>query len=109
VRTLIVNDYDRAFERADLVAMPTSPTGAFPLGERVADPLQMYLADVFTVSANLAGLPAVSVPCGFTTGRLPVGLQLTGRRFDESTMLRVADAYERDTEWSNQRPRITRP
>ena len=123
VRTLIVNDYDRAFERADLIAMPTSPTGAFRLGERVADPLQMYLADVFTVSANLAGLPAVSVPCGFTRshgapnlgeshpidGGLPIGLQLTGRRFDESTILRVADAYERDTEWSNQRPPITRP
>jgi aspartyl-tRNA(Asn)/glutamyl-tRNA(Gln) amidotransferase subunit A len=121
VRTLIVNDYDRAFERADLVAMPTSPTGAFRLGERIADPLQMYLADVFTVSANLAGLPAISVPCGFTQGtgaptrgdsrpgdgRLPIGLQLTGRRFDESTMLRAADAYERDTEWSNQRPPIT--
>jgi aspartyl-tRNA(Asn)/glutamyl-tRNA(Gln) amidotransferase subunit A len=122
VRTLIVNDYDRAFERADLIAMPTSPTGAFRLGERVADPLQMYLADVFTVSANLAGLPAVSVPCGFTRvggaatlggsppdeGGLPIGLQLTGRRFDESTMLRAVDAYERDTKWSNQRPPITR-
>ena len=66
VRTLIRRDYDRAFERVDVVAMPTSPTPAFRLGERVADPLQMYLADVFTVSANLAGLPAISVPCGFT-------------------------------------------
>src|SRR5439155_23365046 len=72
VRTLIAQDYERAFERADVVAMPTSPTPAFKLGERVADPLQMYLADVFTVSANLAGLPAVSVPCGFTAGRLPI-------------------------------------
>jgi aspartyl-tRNA(Asn)/glutamyl-tRNA(Gln) amidotransferase subunit A len=106
VRTLIVRDYDGAFERADVVAMPTSPTPAFKIGDRVADPLQMYLADVFTVSANLAGLPAVSVPCGFTADRLPVGLQLTGRRFDESTMLRVADAYERDTEWSKQAPPI---
>jgi aspartyl-tRNA(Asn)/glutamyl-tRNA(Gln) amidotransferase subunit A len=106
VRTLIVRDYDGAFERADVVAMPTSPTPAFKIGERIADPLQMYLADVFTVSANLAGLPAISVPCGFTAGRLPVGLQLTGRRFDESTMLRVADAYERDTEWSKQAPPI---
>jgi len=106
VRTLIVRDYDRAFERADVVAMPTSPTPAFKIGERVADPLQMYLADVFTVSANLAALPAISVPCGFAAGRLPVGLQLTGRRFDESTMLRIADAYERDTEWSTQAPPI---
>jgi aspartyl-tRNA(Asn)/glutamyl-tRNA(Gln) amidotransferase subunit A len=106
VRTLIVRDHDRAFERADVVAMPTSPTPAFKIGERIADPLQMYLADVFTVSASLAGLPAVSVPCGFAAGRLPVGLQLTGRRFDESTILRAADAYERDTPWSNQSPPI---
>ena len=120
VRTLILRDYDRAFERVDVVAMPTSPTPAFPIGERSADPLQMYLADVFTVSANLAGLPAISVACGFSGGRaspklgnrtaseggLPIGLQLTGRRFDEGTLLRVADAYERDTEWSTQTPPI---
>jgi aspartyl-tRNA(Asn)/glutamyl-tRNA(Gln) amidotransferase subunit A len=106
VRTLILRDYDRAFEQVDVVAMPTSPTAAFKIGERVADPLQMYLADVFTVSANLAGLPAISVPCGFTGARLPVGLQLTGQRFDEATLLRVADAYERDTEWSKQTPPI---
>ena len=106
VRTLIVRDYDDAFARVDVVAMPTSPVPAFRLGERVADPLQMYLADVFTVSANLAGLPAVSVPCGFTSSRLPIGLQLTGRRFDEATMLRVADAYERHTDWWKQEPPI---
>jgi aspartyl-tRNA(Asn)/glutamyl-tRNA(Gln) amidotransferase subunit A len=106
VRTLILRDYDQAFERVDVVAMPTSPTPAFPIGERVSDPLQMYLADIFTVSANLAGLPAVSVPCGLTANRLPVGLQLTGRRFDEATLLRIADAYERDTEWSKQLPPI---
>ncbi len=84
--------------------MPTTPTAAFRIGERLADPLQMYLGDVFTVSANLAGLPAISVPCGLTADGLPIGLQLTGRRFDESTVLRVADAYERDTEWSSQAP-----
>jgi aspartyl-tRNA(Asn)/glutamyl-tRNA(Gln) amidotransferase subunit A len=99
VRTLILRDYDRAFERTDVVAMPTSPTPPFKLGERVADPLQMYLADVFTVSANLAGLPAISVPCGFTRSQLPIGLQLTGRRFDEATLLRTADAYEREAGW----------
>src|SRR5439155_6505803 len=81
VRTLILRDYDRAFERVDVVAMPTSPTAAFRIGERVTDPLQMYLGDVFTVSANLAGLPALSLPCGFTTDGLPIGLQLTGRQF----------------------------
>jgi aspartyl-tRNA(Asn)/glutamyl-tRNA(Gln) amidotransferase subunit A len=104
VRTLILQDYDRAFERVDVVAMPTSPSPAFKLGERLADPLQMYLADVFTVSANLAGLPAISVPCGFTQDQLPIGLQLTGRRFDEATLLKVADAYERDTDWTTQQP-----
>jgi aspartyl-tRNA(Asn)/glutamyl-tRNA(Gln) amidotransferase subunit A len=109
VRTLILRDYDDAFSGAgavDAIAMPTSPTPAFPIGERVSDPLQMYLADVFTVSANLVGLPAVSVPCGFTASRLPIGLQLTGRRFDEATLLRIADAYERDTEWSKPLPPI---
>ena len=110
VRTLILRDYEQAFTQGDavvdLIAMPTSPTPAFRIGERVEDPLQMYLADVFTVSANLAGLPAISVPCGFTADRLPIGLQLTGRRFDEATLLRVADAYERETEWSKQPPPI---
>ena len=109
VRTLILRDYEQAFtqrEAVDVIAMPTSPTPAFRIGERVEDPLQMYLADVFTVSANLAGLPAISVPCGFTADRLPIGLQLTGRRFDEATLLRVADAYERETAWSKQPPPI---
>ena len=102
-RTLIRRDYDQAFDRVDVVAMPTSPTPAVRLGERVSDPVQMYLMDVFTVSANLSGLPAIGGPCGFTRG-LPIGLQLMGRRFDEATLLRVADAYERDTEWSKQQP-----
>jgi aspartyl-tRNA(Asn)/glutamyl-tRNA(Gln) amidotransferase subunit A len=107
VRTLILRDYEQAFQGAnavDVIAMPTSPTPAFKIGERVADPLQMYLADIFTVSANLAGLPAVSVPCGFTGGKLPIGLQLTGRAFDEATLLRIADAYERDTSWWREAP-----
>ena len=104
VRTLILRDYDQAFDAVDVVAMPTSPTAAVRIGERVSDPVQMYLMDVFTVSANLSGLPAISVPCGFTDGRLPIGLQLMGRRFDEATLLRVADAYQRDTEWSKQQP-----
>jgi aspartyl-tRNA(Asn)/glutamyl-tRNA(Gln) amidotransferase subunit A len=106
VRTLIRLDYDRAFERADVVAMPTSPVPPFRIGERVSDPLQMYLADIFTVSAPLAGLPAISVPCGFTPDRLPIGLQLTGRRFDEATLFKIADAFERDTEWSKQAPAL---
>jgi aspartyl-tRNA(Asn)/glutamyl-tRNA(Gln) amidotransferase subunit A len=106
VRTLILGDYDSAFERVDVVAMPTSPSAAFKIGDRVDDPLQMYLADVFTVSANLAGLPAISVPCGFTLDRLPIGLQLTGRRFDEAMLLRLADAYEREAPWHTQEPPV---
>ena len=106
VRTLLRRDYDQAFERADVVAMPTMPTPAFRLGEKTDDPLQMYLADVFTVSANLAGLPGVSVPCGFSDDGLPIGFQLTGRMFDEATLLRVADAYERVTDWHRRSPSL---
>ena len=104
VRTLILRDYDQAFTDVDVVAMPTSPTPAVKIGERVSDPVQMYLMDIFTVSANLSGLPAISVPCGFNGAHLPIGLQLIGRRFDEAALLRIADAYERDTEWSRQPP-----
>jgi aspartyl-tRNA(Asn)/glutamyl-tRNA(Gln) amidotransferase subunit A len=96
VRALIRRDYDEVFASVDLVAVPTSPTVAFRLGERTADPLQMYLSDVFTVAANLAGLPAISVPCGMS-GALPVGLQLTARPFDEVALLRAAEALERRT------------
>jgi aspartyl-tRNA(Asn)/glutamyl-tRNA(Gln) amidotransferase subunit A len=105
VRTLVRRDYERAFERVDVVAMPTSPTPPFPLGAKTDDPLQMYLADVFTVSANLAGLPGISIPCG-ASGALPIGFQLIGRMFDEATVLRVADAYEKLTDWSTRAPAV---
>jgi aspartyl-tRNA(Asn)/glutamyl-tRNA(Gln) amidotransferase subunit A len=108
VRTLIKADYDTALANVDLVAMPTSPTPAFPLGERIEDPIQMYLADVFTVGANLAGLPAISVPCGFTAEGLPVGLQLTGRPMDEATVLHAAAAYEHVTPWSREIPSLVK-
>jgi aspartyl-tRNA(Asn)/glutamyl-tRNA(Gln) amidotransferase subunit A len=94
VRTLIRRDFERAFEACDVVATPTTPTPAFKLGEKADDPLQMYLADVFTVPANLAGIPGLSVPCGFVRG-LPCGLQLVGRAFDEGTLFRVGQAYQR--------------
>jgi aspartyl-tRNA(Asn)/glutamyl-tRNA(Gln) amidotransferase subunit A len=94
VRTLITRDYERAFAAVDVVVMPTAPTTAFRLGEKVEDPLQMYLADVFTVSANLSGLPAISVPCGLDRQGLPVGLQMTAGSFAETTLLRAAAAYE---------------
>jgi aspartyl-tRNA(Asn)/glutamyl-tRNA(Gln) amidotransferase subunit A len=106
VRTLLRRDYEQAFEKADVVAMPTSPTPPFRLGEKTDDPLQMYLADVFTVSANLTGHPGISIPCGFSSERLPIGLQLTGRMFDEATLLRVAGAYERLSDANAQQPRI---
>ena len=106
VRTLLRRDYDHAFERVDVVAMPTMPTPPFKLGEKVSDPLQMYLGDIFTVSANLAGLPGISVPCGFSSDGLPIGLQLMGRMFDEATLLRVADAYERATDWHTRAPAL---
>ena len=99
VRTLLRRDYDDAFTRADVIAMPTSPTPPFRLGEKTGDPLQMYLADVFTVSANLVGLPGISVPCGFSADGLPIGFQLLGRMFEESTVLRAADAFGRATNW----------
>ena len=104
VRTLIRRDYERALETVDAVLMPTSPVPAFPLGERLDDPLQMYLLDVFTVSANLTGLPAISVPAGFTQWRLPIGVQLVGRAFDEETLLRIADGYERLATWWQEAP-----
>jgi aspartyl-tRNA(Asn)/glutamyl-tRNA(Gln) amidotransferase subunit A len=94
VRTLIRRDFEGAFTSADAIALPTTPTAAFKLGAKTSDPMQMYLEDIFTVSAPLAGLPALSVPCGLTRDRLPIGLQLTGRAWDESTLLRIADAYE---------------
>ena len=106
VRTLIRRDHERALDQVTAIATPTSPTPAFPLGERIDDPLQMYLADVFTVSAPLAGLPALSVPCGFTSAGLPAGLQLIGRAWDEATLLNLAFAYEQATAWLDRRPPI---
>jgi aspartyl-tRNA(Asn)/glutamyl-tRNA(Gln) amidotransferase subunit A len=107
-RAQIAASFHSALARVDLVAMPTSPTPAFPLGERLHDPVAMYLSDVFTVGASLAGLPAVSLPCGTTGSGLPIGLQLIGRPFDEATLFRVADAYERESRFERVRPSGTR-
>ena len=104
VRTLIKRDFDRAFERADVIATPTAPTPAFRLGEKTEDPLQMYLSDIFTISVNLAGVPALSMPCGFSPEGLPIGLQLIGKPFDEETVLRAAFAYEQATTWRTRKP-----
>jgi aspartyl-tRNA(Asn)/glutamyl-tRNA(Gln) amidotransferase subunit A len=94
VRTLLARDFDEAFQKVDAIVTPTSPTAAFKLGEKVDDPLAMYLADIYTVTADLAGIPGISVPCGETREKLPIGLQILGRHFDEATVLRVAHAYE---------------
>ena len=104
VRTLIKQDFDRAFERVDVIVAPTSPTTAFRIGEKVDDPLQMYLSDVFTLSVNLAGICGISLPCGFDRQGLPIGLQVMGPAFGEETVLRVAHAYEQATEWHKRGP-----
>jgi aspartyl-tRNA(Asn)/glutamyl-tRNA(Gln) amidotransferase subunit A len=104
VRTLIKKDFEDAFKGIDVIVTPTSPTPAFRIGEKVEDPLQMYLSDIFTISVNLAGVPAISIPCGFTSINLPIGLQLIGRHFDEETILKVAYAYEQSTEWHKRKP-----
>lgn len=103
-RTLIRQDFDAAFKEVDLIATPVTPTPAFKLGEKIEDPLQMYLSDIYTISVNLAGLPAMSVPCGFSQAGLPIGLQLIGRAFEEETILRAAHAYEQSTQWHLKKP-----
>jgi aspartyl-tRNA(Asn)/glutamyl-tRNA(Gln) amidotransferase subunit A len=94
VRTLLTRDFEEAFRKVDAIVTPTSPTAAFRLGEKSNDPLAMYLADIYTVTADLAGIPGISIPCGETKEKLPIGLQILGKHFDESTILRVAHAYE---------------
>jgi aspartyl-tRNA(Asn)/glutamyl-tRNA(Gln) amidotransferase subunit A len=105
VRTLIKQDFDTAFESVDVIVAPTSPTTAFRIGDRMDDPYQMYLADVFTIPANMAGIPGISIPCGFSNN-LPVGLQFLGQAFEESTLLGVAHAYERSQPWSSMHPAL---
>jgi aspartyl-tRNA(Asn)/glutamyl-tRNA(Gln) amidotransferase subunit A len=94
VRTLLTRDFNEAFKKVDAIVTPTSPTAAFKLGEKANDPLAMYLADIYTVTADLAGIPGISIPCGATKENLPIGLQILGKHFDESTLLRLAHAYE---------------
>jgi aspartyl-tRNA(Asn)/glutamyl-tRNA(Gln) amidotransferase subunit A len=94
VRTLLTRDFEDAFKEVDVIVTPTSPTAAFKLGEKVDDPLAMYLADIYTVTADLAGIPGISIPCGATKEKLPIGMQILGKHFDEATILRVAHAYE---------------
>ncbi len=106
VRTLIIRDFQAAFERCDVIAGPVSPTPPFRIGEKTDDPLTMYLSDIYTISANLAGIPGISLPCGVSAAGLPIGLQLLGKHFDETTLLQVADAYQQATEWHQQKPPV---
>jgi aspartyl-tRNA(Asn)/glutamyl-tRNA(Gln) amidotransferase subunit A len=107
VRTLIRNDFLKAFEKVDAIVTPTSPTPAFKIGEKADDPLQMYLSDIFTITANLAGICGVSIPCGFTASpKLPIGLQLLGKPFGEETILKIAHAYEQSTSWHQEKPSL---
>jgi len=94
VRTLLARDFEQAFTKVDAILTPTSPTPAFKLGEKADDPLAMYLADIYTVVADLVGIPGISVPCGSSHDGLPIGLQILGRHFEEGTVLRLAHAYE---------------
>jgi aspartyl-tRNA(Asn)/glutamyl-tRNA(Gln) amidotransferase subunit A len=104
IRRLIANDFTEAFKRCDVVIGPTSPTVAFKIGAKTSDPVQMYLNDIYTIPANLAGLPAASIPCGFGAGGLPVGLHLVGNYFSEAKILNVAHRYQRETDWHTREP-----
>ena len=107
VRTLIREDFLKAFKTVDAIVTPTTPTAAFKVGEKSDDPMQMYLSDIFTISCNLAGVCGVSLPCGFTTNpKLPIGLQLLGKPFGEATLLKIAHAYEQSTAWHKEKPSL---
>jgi aspartyl-tRNA(Asn)/glutamyl-tRNA(Gln) amidotransferase subunit A len=103
VRTLIKKDFDDAFKTFDAIITPTAPTTAFKLGEKTSDPLSMYLSDIYTISVNLAGVPAISIPCGFAKNGLPIGLQIITKPFDEEMLFRIAHTYEQSTEWHKKR------
>ncbi len=106
VRRLIREDFDKAFKEVDVILTPTSPTPAFKIGEKATDPLSMYLSDIYTISANLAGVPAVSFPCGFTKDSLPIGAQLIGKEFDESTLIRLGYSFQNATDFHKKVPKL---
>lgn len=106
VRTLIKQDFDRAFKDFDCIIAPTSPSAAFKIGEKTQDPLKMYLSDIYTISVNLAGIPAISVPCGFTKKGLPIGLQIIAKPFNEEMLFRIAHAFEQNTQWHKLKPKL---
>ena len=107
VRTLIKRDFDKVFENFDAVITPTSPTCAFKIGEKVNNPLSMYLSDIYTISANLAGIPAISIPCGFSKNGLPIGVQLMAKPFNEEMLFRIAYSFEQNTQWHKRKPNLS--
>ncbi|MHC4510286.1 MAG: Asp-tRNA(Asn)/Glu-tRNA(Gln) amidotransferase subunit GatA, partial [Planctomycetota bacterium] len=107
VRNLIRGDFTGAFEKCDCIMMPVAPTTAFKIGEKVDDPLQMYLSDIYTIAANLAGVPGISIPCGFDDNGLPIGLQIMAPTFAEDKLLRIARMYEKETDWHKKEPKLT--
>ena len=100
------NDFDKVFENYDAIVCPTSPTTAFKIGDKTNDPLSMYLSDIYTVSANLSGIPAISIPCGFSKANLPIGLQIMAKPFAEEMLFRIAYAYEQNTEWHKKKVKL---
>jgi aspartyl-tRNA(Asn)/glutamyl-tRNA(Gln) amidotransferase subunit A len=106
VRALMKRDFEEAFKICDVILTPTTPTAAFKIGEKTDDPLQMYLSDVFTISANLAGIPGISVPCGFTSGGLPVGVQFLANHFEEGKLIQIASAHEKNAKIEKRRPAL---
>ena len=106
VRTLIIRDFQKAFEKCDVILSPVAPTPAFTIGEKAGDPLTMYLSDIFTLSANLAGIPGMSLPCGFSKTGLPIGLQIMGMHFNEEKIFRTAFNFEQATEFHNKKPKL---
>ena len=107
VRTIVKQKFDEAFGKYDIIATPAAPTTAFKFGEKTSDPLQMYLSDVCTISVNIAGLPAITIPCGFDKNGMPIGLQLIGRAFNEETLLKAAYVFEQNTEYHKVKPVIS--
>ncbi|GJM16142.1 MAG: glutamyl-tRNA(Gln) amidotransferase subunit A [Thermodesulfobacteriota bacterium] len=106
VRTLIKNDFDEAFKNVDAIVAPTTPEVAFKIGEKTQDPIKMYLSDVLTIPCNIAGLPGISIPCGYSSNGLPIGIQVLAKPFDEETVIHVAHAYEQNTNWGEKRPEV---
>jgi aspartyl-tRNA(Asn)/glutamyl-tRNA(Gln) amidotransferase subunit A len=107
VRTLMRKDFEEVFQKVHVIVAPTAPTPAFRIGEKTEDPLQMYLSDIHTIPVNLAGIPAISIPCGFSREGLPIGLQIMGKHFDEEMLLRVAYAFEQNTDFHLKKPLLT--